>query len=209
MATGPTELSTTNNTSNRTSVLYVNLPTAPPVAPTVTGTGAIAVTSTCGELKVKVRKPIDYLMVGHFGAKTIQLAGQDTDVLESVNGDAGEVKKYEVVDNGDGTFSEMGTIYTEAAIIISASVSKQFGIGGFGGIGGGSASNGVSGTITGTERIIALGGCEHRRYKVVTVTPAFNPDQGPPGEPTYNQVKQKAQDLGRQNTELTEHPITK
>ena len=160
--------------STENHLMYLDLPTIPAVAPTVTGTGGIAVTSQCGPLKEVFQKPIQYLLVGYFGTKTITIDGQFTDVLGPVIGEDGKVKEFDMVNNRDGTVSEWGTIYTEAAIIISSSVSKQFAIGGFGTSGGGVGSNGVAGTITGTERIIALGRCEYRRFQLVPTSTVVN-----------------------------------
>lgn len=150
-------------------LLYINLPTAPPVAPTMVGYGGIAgVTSGCGPLREVIQKPISYLVVGIFGTKTVTLAGQTTDVLVPVLNRYGKPKDFDRVNNGDGTVTVWGSMYTEAAVVVSSSVSKQLNIGGFGMSGGGSAGGGSSSTITGTQRIIAVGRCVYRKYKIPT-----------------------------------------
>ncbi|NNM83740.1 hypothetical protein HKL94_00780 [Candidatus Parcubacteria bacterium] len=150
-------------------LLYINLPTAPPVAPTMVGYGGIAgVTSGCGPLREVIQKPISYLVVGIFGTKTVTLAGQTTDVLVPVLNRYGKPKNFDRVNNGDGTVTVWGSVYTEAAVVVSSSVSKQLNIGGFGMSGGGSAGGGSSSTITGTQRIIAVGRCVYRKYKIPT-----------------------------------------
>lgn len=161
---------TTNNTSTN-KVLYVNLPTAPAVAPTVTATGGITMVGTCGPLKKVVSTPIEYLLVGHVGMDKVQLSGQTTDTLEDAFSDG---KPYETVDNGDGTWSEFGSIASIAVITVSGSTSKQFGLGIIGGSGGGSASNGSAGTVSITQKVAAVGSCERRKWRTVVV-PATPP----------------------------------
>ena len=163
---GATVATTTNNTSS-SKVQYVNLPTTPAVAPTVTASGGITMQGTCGPLKQVESMPIEYLLVGHIGMDKVQLSGQTTDKLVDVLGPDKKVKLYDVVDNGDGTWSEYGSIASIAVITVSGSTSKQFGLGLIGGSGGGSASNGSAGTVTLTQKVIAVGSCEHRKYKIV------------------------------------------
>ena len=162
---------TTNNTSTN-KVLYVNLPTAPAVAPTVTATGGITMVGTCGPLKKVVSVPIEYLLVGLTGMDKVTLLGQTTDMQEDAF--AADGKPYETVDNGDGTWSKMGSIASIAVITVSGSTSRQLGLGLIGGSGGGNGSVGSAGTVTITQKVIALGGCEHRKWQMVVV-PATPP----------------------------------
>lgn len=163
---GATVATTTNNTSSN-KVLYVNLPTVPAVAPTVTASGGITMVGTCGPLKQVESMPIEYLLVGHIGIDKVQLSGQTTDKLVDVKDETGNLKLYDVVDNGDGTWSQYGSIASIAVITVSGSASKQFGLGLIGGSGGGNASNGTAGTVTLTQKVIVVGSCEHRKYKIV------------------------------------------
>lgn len=157
----------TTNNSSVSKVLQVNLPATPAVAPAVTAAQGITITGTCGPLREVESIPVEYLLVGHIGMDKVQLSGQMTDRLVPVKGEDGKVKNFNVVDNGDGTKSEMGTIASEAIVMVSGSTSKQFGFGVIGSNGGGNASNGSSGAVVITQRIIVTGSCELRRYKEV------------------------------------------
>ena len=103
-------------------------------------------------------KAVTETVIGLDGKKKVQ-----TKMVQK----GGPVIKWDEVYEGNGVFVQYGSIYSEAAIVVTMSVSKQWLFNLFGSSSGGGASSGISGTITGTQRIIALGRCEYRRYKVV------------------------------------------
>jgi hypothetical protein len=184
---GGANVATTTTTVNNNRASTINLKPGDPVYPIVQGVPAgIKSRSTCGTLVETYTQPLEILKVGPFGGvEKIKLEGLDTEKLrpvmeEAVDDEGNPIldkdrkpvmreKKYEVVENGDGTVSWMGSVYELATVPVQASVLAQFNF--FAAkaetsTGGGA---GASSGITINQRFYALGGCEFRRIRI---TPA-------------------------------------
>jgi hypothetical protein len=181
---GGANVATTTITTNRAST--INAQVAQATQPIVQiPQGGVKIESKCGPLMELYKSPIEILFSGYKDLVKVTLKGLENDelrpVMELAVDEAGtplkdsegktymRPQKFEVVDNGDGSFSWIGSIYTMATVPVPASVVKNLSLFAAKSETSGGGSMGAASALSVNQKFIALGSCEFRRFNI---TPA-------------------------------------